>query len=97
MPDYKHRTAELMYRLNKNYWGLGYATEAAKSMLDFGFHQIGLHRIDAMCDIRNATSVKVMENIGMQKEGCLREHRWTKERWRSSYMYSILEDEFKSK
>lgn len=94
MPEQQHRSAELMYRLNKNYFGMGYATEAAKAMLDFGFRQLALHRIDAMCDVRNTASVKVLEKIGMQKEGRLSEHRWTKGNWRSSYLYAILEKEF---
>lgn len=95
MPNYKHKTAELVYRFNKDYWGKGYATEAAKAILNFGFYQLSLHRIDATCDIRNSASSKVIDNIGMQKEGCLREHKWVKEWWRSSFLYSILEYEFK--
>ncbi len=95
MPNLRHRQGELVYRLNPQYWGCGYATEASKAMIDMGFTQMGLHRIEALCDVRNTASIKVLEKLGMQKEGCFREHKWIKERWRNSVQYSILEQEFK--
>ncbi len=75
MPNYLHKEGEIVYRLRKKYWGNGYASEAAKKVIEFGFIHWGLHRIEAMCDARNAASIKVLEKIGMKKEGCLREHR----------------------
>lgn len=89
-----HDDADICFRFNKTYWGRGYATEAAKAILEFGFERLRLHRISAACDIRNTKSINVMERIGMQKEGCLREHKWVKDEWRTSVIYSILEHEF---
>jgi RimJ/RimL family protein N-acetyltransferase len=82
------------YVINPRCWGRGYATEAAREMLRFGFGELELHRIEATCDVLNAASARVLEKIGMQREGLLREHMWLRDRWRSSYLYSILADEW---
>lgn len=65
MPNIRHRKAELVYRFNPKYWGRGYATGASKAMLHLGFTQMGLHRIEALCDARNIASIKVLEKLGM--------------------------------
>ncbi|MBN1813150.1 MAG: GNAT family N-acetyltransferase [Anaerolineae bacterium] len=91
-PD--HKEAELGYCFNRRFWGQGYATEAARAFIAFGFEELGLHRIYATCDPANVASARVMEKIGMQREGHLREHRWRKGRWRDSYLYAILEQEW---
>lgn len=79
--------------MNEDYWGKGYATETAEALLDFGFDELELHRIYAKCDIKNEQSKNVLEKIGMEQEGILREHKRIDGRWRSSYVYSILENE----
>lgn len=94
-PD--HKEAELGYCFNRYFWGQGYATEAARAFVAFGFEELGLHRIYATCDPANVASARVMEKIGMQREGHLREHRWMKGRWRDSYLYAILEQEWDQK
>lgn len=91
-PD--HREAEIGYSFNRRFWGHGYATEAARTFVAFGFEELGLHRIYATCAPANVASARVMEKIGMQREGHLREHRWQKRRWRDSYLYAILEREW---
>lgn len=90
-PD--NREGWLGYCLNRHFWGQGYATETAKALLRFGFQQLGLHRIYATCDPANIASVHVLEKIGMQREGHLREHKWAKGRWRDSLLYAILDSE----
>lgn len=51
---------------------LGYATEAATALIDYGFGELGLHRVGSQCFSRNKESARVMEKIGLQYEGCLR-------------------------
>jgi [ribosomal protein S5]-alanine N-acetyltransferase len=85
----------LGYVLHRDAWGQGYATEAARALLVFGFRHFGLHRIWATCDARNAASAHVLEKIGMQREGYLREHKWQREGWRDTLLYAILERETK--
>lgn len=89
-----HKEAELGYSFNRRFWGQGYATEAARAFVAFGFEELGLHRICATCAPANVASARVMEKIGMRREGHLREHRWIKGKWRDSYLYAILEQEW---
>lgn len=96
-PNHFHKEGEIVYRLSKDYWGKGYATEAVKEVISFGFKELSLHRIEALCDSRNSLSTKVLQKAGMTYEGCMREHRWVKGRWRDSNLYSILISEYKLK
>lgn len=57
---------EVLYGFGKEYWGLGYATEAAKAALSFGFEKIGLYRIVAFAKIDNIASRRVIEKIGLK-------------------------------
>jgi len=86
--------AALGYCLNKQYWGRGFATEAASALCGLGFRGLDLHRIFAACRPDNVASARVMEKIGMKREGMLREHMYAKGKWQNSFVYSILADEF---
>ncbi len=83
------------YCYRKDYWGNGYATEAAAAMLRYGFETLGLHRIYSTADERNVGSWRVMEKLKMTRQGRLREHVWSKGEWRNSFLYSILEHEWR--
>ena len=66
-------------------------------MMTFGFETLKLHRIYATCDPRNIGSSKVLEKIGMSKEGILRENMLMKDGvWRDSLLYSMLKQEWPS-
>lgn len=92
----EHSQASMGYCLNRKYWGQGFATEAASALCRFGFAKLGLHRIVATCRPENVASAKVMENVGMKREGVLRENFFAKGRWQDSLLYSILVHEFPS-
>jgi RimJ/RimL family protein N-acetyltransferase len=66
-------SAELGYVFRRDAWGRGYATEAARALVEFGFRQAGLHRIFALCFPPNTAYARVMEKLGIQYEGTLRE------------------------
>jgi RimJ/RimL family protein N-acetyltransferase len=66
-----HR-AEIGYVLERNAWGHGYATEAARAVVSWGLAQPTLHRVWAVCDVENEASARVLEKAGMKREGCLR-------------------------
>ncbi len=55
---------DLGYRFNKKYWGKGYATEAAKVCMNYGFDKMNLKEIYAMTDSRNANSNNVLKKLG---------------------------------
>ncbi|HEV7798965.1 MAG TPA: GNAT family N-acetyltransferase, partial [Pyrinomonadaceae bacterium] len=74
-PDFTHRRAEIGYALGRAHWGKGYMQETLKAVLNYAFTVLELHRIEADVDPRNAASVRVLERLGFQREGYLRE-RW---------------------
>ena len=67
-----HHRGELGYWIGRDYWNRGYATEASRAVIDFGFSVLGLHRIQARHMTRNPTSGRVLEKLGMRHEGRLR-------------------------
>jgi len=69
------RRAELGYGLASTAWGRGYMHEALTALLEYGFTELGLHRVEADVDPRNAASVRALERLGFVREGLLRE-RW---------------------
>jgi ribosomal-protein-alanine N-acetyltransferase len=71
--DSEHLRAELGYWVAVESWGRGYATEASRAVLDYGFNQFGLNRIYAFHMLRNPPSGRVLTKIGMKQEGLLRQ------------------------
>lgn len=92
-PD--NREGWIGYCLNRNFWGKGYGTETARALLKFGFNYLNLHRVYATCDPANIASAQVLEKIGMQREGHLRENKRAKGKWRDSLLYAILDCEWR--
>jgi ribosomal-protein-alanine N-acetyltransferase len=86
----------LWYTIHPSHWGRGYATEGARGLLDFGFAELCLHRIWADCDPANVASVRVLEKLGMRREGHLLENAWVKGAWADSLIYAILDREWDS-
>lgn len=92
--DWESRTGDLGYVLHPDYWGHGLAEEAARALLEAGFLELGLRRIVASCDQRNRASARVMEKLGMRREGAFRQSRLIQDHWRDEYLYAILAEEF---
>ena len=88
--------ADIGYELDSRYWGRGYATEAARALLSFGFAELGLHRIWSWCIAENVGSARVLQKIGMRREGHLRENESMKGRWWDTLLYAILEHEWQA-
>jgi RimJ/RimL family protein N-acetyltransferase len=86
----EHFAGDIGYTFNPAHWGNGYCTEAAAALLAFGFGELKLHRIHATCDPENRRSARVMEKIGMQYEGRLRNYTFEKGKWRDSLIYARL-------
>lgn len=89
-----YRIAETWYKIHPDYWKKGYATEALKKLLEFGFINLQLHRIEAGCAVENGASVKVLEKAGMVKEGRKRKILPIRGTWVDNYFYAILETDF---
>jgi len=91
----EHQHAELGYWLGIAYWGQGYATEAAREMLRFGFEELELQRIFASHFGHNPASGSVLKKIGMRHEGCQREHLKKWGEFLDSELYGILRREWR--
>lgn len=92
--DRANLTADFGYSYASAYWRQGYATEAARALLDVGFRTLGLHRIWAECDPENLGSWGVMTRLGMRREAHIREAKRIKDEWRDRYVYALLADEW---
>ena len=84
---------EAGWLLARSHWGRGYATEATRALLAFGFGELKLHRIYATCDPKNRASARVLEKAGMRYEGHLRDHLIQRGAWRDSLLYAALEQD----
>jgi [ribosomal protein S5]-alanine N-acetyltransferase len=94
--DNRNQRAELGYVLSYDYWNQGFMSEVIRRIILFGFHNIGLVRIEARCHPLNIGSARVMEKSGMQFEGLLRRHILAKGDFQDVKIYSIIRDDFVS-
>ena len=69
----EHCQAELGFWVGVEWWGNGYATEAARAVIGYGFRELQLNRIHAHYMVRNPASGRVLEKLGMRREGRLRQ------------------------
>lgn len=74
-PHPHHRVTELGYTIARPYWGQGYATEATQALVKFGFEQLQVVRIEAVCLPENRASGRVLQKIGMRYEGLLHNYQ----------------------
>ncbi len=88
-------TYEIGWVFDPDYCNKGYASEAAKAMLAYGFEHMKLHRIIATCQPENIPSYKVMEKIGMRREGYFKKCIPAGDGWWDEYYYAILREEWK--
>jgi len=97
------RTWELGYIMNPAYQQKGYTTEAAVGLLKWAFPTHNIHRVVAFCNPENTASWKVLEKIGMRREGILKKNIFFMKRpdgaelWTDTYEYAMLEEEAKEK
>jgi RimJ/RimL family protein N-acetyltransferase len=94
-PWFAPQTYEIGWALHPKYHGYGYATEAARALLHYSFAELQLHRVIATCQPENVPSYRVMEKIGMRREGHFRQCIYRgPDHWWDEYFYAILADEW---
>ena len=91
----RHDRGELGYWIGCPYWGRGYATEAARVCAGFAFDHFDLHKLAAVRDPANPASGKVLEKIGMSKEGDRRGHLKKNGVYLDTVEYGLLREKFK--
>lgn len=85
-----YKNAEVWFQYDYNFWNKGYATESLRRIINFGFEDLNLHRIEAGCAVENIGSIKVLEKVGMLKEAHTRKLLPLKSGWSDNYGYAIL-------
>jgi len=92
--DRQNDRVEPAYSLSRQHWGKGLMTEAARAAMNWTFETYDINRMFAYCDPRNVGSWRVMEKLGMRREGLLRGHlKWNGE-FRDQLYYGILRSEW---
>lgn len=84
------QVANLGWAIHPEFQKKGYATEAAKALIDFGLRQLKLSVIYAICDTRNAASFKVMEKLGMMRVGFITGTKEVKGHIRDTFRYELI-------
>ena len=96
MKSHESHEADIGFEVDPDYWGHGYASEAAGAIVRYGFDELRLHRIWTWCIADNIGSRRVLEKLGMQQEGRLRDKEFFKDRWWDTLMYAVLEHEWQA-
>jgi RimJ/RimL family protein N-acetyltransferase len=90
------RAAKLGYAVHADHQGHGYATDAAHTLIRYGFDHLDLHRITAAVGPDNEASIAALKRLGFAPEGRLRDHVFTNGAWRDSLLLSLLTGELRS-
>jgi ribosomal-protein-alanine N-acetyltransferase len=94
--EQQHQNAEIGYWLGVEHWGKGYATEAAREMLRYGFEALNLNRIHASHFKHNSASGHILKKLGMRYEGCQREQLRKWDQFVDSELYGLLRREWQN-
>ncbi len=86
----KFKLGEIYYKLHPSHWGKGYATELAKHLVQVGFNEFHLQKLEAGVACENEKSIKVLERIGMTREGKRRNILPIRGQWIDNYHYAIV-------
>ncbi|MCJ7626587.1 MAG: GNAT family N-acetyltransferase [Anaerolineaceae bacterium] len=96
--QFKDRLGELGYSIARPHWGKGFATQAGKAVIDTSFSvHPELNRIQAYADARNTGSLRVMEKLGMTREGIFRQKRWVRDEFIDEAWCAVLRAEWEAK
>jgi RimJ/RimL family protein N-acetyltransferase len=86
--------ARLTIHLNRGFQKQGFAYEALKGVLKFCFEEIQLHRVSAACDSRNAAALKLLEKVGLRREGEFLKDSLIHGEWTNTVWYAALREEY---
>jgi len=91
-----HRRGELGYMVAREHWNHGYCTEAARAVISYSFARLGVNRVQAMHFPRNPASGRVLQKLGMTREGTLRQYVSNRGTFEDAVMYGLLRSESKA-
>lgn len=93
--DWRSESAVIGYQLSKEYWGRGVMTNAVNTMLRWGFAELGLNRIEATTNPLNHRSARVLEKLGFQREGTLRDYVLARGAFRNCWIWGLVRREWR--
>jgi ribosomal-protein-alanine N-acetyltransferase len=91
----KNHRANIGYDLQADYWSKGYATEAIKAVINFGFNELQVNRIEAEVMQGNTASEKLLSRLRFTKEGILRQWMYWNNQYYDMTMFSLLQSDFR--
>lgn len=89
----RFKLGEIFYSIHPEYWGNGFATEVARTIVKSGFEDFKLHKVEAGVATENSRSIKVLEKAGMTREGRRRKVLPIRGVWKDNFHYAIVEDD----
>ncbi len=93
--DKKHRKGEFGYWLHKDYTRQGIMLEAIPELINYGFNDLDLNKLEIRVDEKNERSRKLAMNLGFQLEGVLRQDFLHQNEFQNSAVYGLLRSEWK--
>jgi RimJ/RimL family protein N-acetyltransferase len=90
----EHQQASFGCAIARAYWGQGYAYEASRRIIGFGFDSLPAHRVYAETISENTRARALAERLGMRLEGQLRQHKYFRGRWWDTAIYAVLKQEW---
>jgi ribosomal-protein-serine acetyltransferase len=95
--DWAHRSCSIGYWIEQEFAGRGIVSRCCTAMLDYLFGELCVHRVEIRCGTGNRRSCAIPERLGFHREGTAREAEWVSRRWVDLVIWSMLEDEWKSR
>jgi RimJ/RimL family protein N-acetyltransferase len=95
--DHENKQGTIGWLLGNKFQGQGFASEAARALLTFGFDKLGLHRISARTSRDNIRSWLLMERVGMRREAHFKQSEFVNGEWQDEFVYAVLAEEWHSK
>jgi RimJ/RimL family protein N-acetyltransferase len=88
------RQGEIGFGVAPKFWKQGFGTEIAAAVLEAAFQHFKLHRVAAMCSPDNKGSIRILQKLGMAREGLMRDVHYGRGKWWSTVIYSMLDQEY---
>ncbi|MFD1992149.1 GNAT family N-acetyltransferase [Paenibacillus nicotianae] len=92
--EQEHHRTELGYDLSSAYWGKGIMKEVASCIIQFGFEQMKLNKIEAKIEPDNQASIRLVEKLGFVQEGLLRQHEYEHGAYVDLAIFALLQSEY---
>nr|WP_183072773.1 GNAT family protein [Oceanobacillus bengalensis] len=95
--DWTNKIGFIGYWLSKDYQGLGLMTDAVRALIDYGFYDLGLNRIDIRAAYENNKSRALPERLGFIQEGRIRQTEWLYDHYVDHVIYGMLKNDWEKK